>query len=283
MKKVVDAANVAHLWANKIQDEARTPNSNMYFEGSEIYSYGRHFLIAKFVTNSQGKEVVLMTDRTYSNTTSKQQHLTRMVARHLDVIHCPDAMDSKADNFKAWLNEITVIAHNLKGARKPEKYLAQIDQVYNKVKIYAEFWGVEIPAEITEFNKLGDGKAYGEILKQKAEADKAKKDAKLAEVLTNWRNFEFTGYFNNHTGYDFLRFNEAENRVETSQQIQIPADIAKTFYNLVLSIIDKGGCDNCNERLLYYQVKKINSKFIEVGCHKIEIKEIKALTTKLGW
>ena len=283
MRKVVDAANVAHLWANKVQDEARTPTSNLYFYGNNIYSYGTHFLIAAFIKNEAGKEVVLMTDRIYSKTTSKQQSLTLMAIRHLDVIYCHDAMYSKADNFKAWLNEIITIAHNLKGARKPEKYLAQIASVYNKVKLYAEFWGVEIPAEITEFNMLGDGKAYGEALKQKAKADKIKKDAKLAEVLTNWRNFEFTGYFSNPTGYDFLRFNEVAQRVETSQQIQIPADIAKLFYKLVLRTIDNGGCTNCNEKLLYYNVNEINAKFIRVGCHKIEIKEIKALTEKLGW
>lgn len=283
MKKVVDAANVAHLWANKVQSEARTPNSNMYFFGDNIYSYGNHFLIAKFVKNDAGREVVLMTDRTYSSTTSKQQHLTRMATRHLDVIHCPDAMDSKADNFNSWLSEIKAIAANLKGARKPEKYLLQINQVYDKVKLYSEFCGVEIPTDLTGFSQLGDGKEYGQSLKQAYDAAKIIADKKLAETLDKWRGFEFTGYFTNNSGFDFLRFNESENRVETSQQIQIPADIAKVFYRLVLRTIESGGCVNCNERLLYYQVNEINSNFIKVGCHKIEIKEIKALTNKLGW
>ncbi len=106
----------------------------------------------------------------------------------------------------------------------------------------------------------------------------------MAVTLAKWRNFEFTGYFNNHTGFDFLRFNEVENRVETSQQVRIPADIAKHFYGLVLRTISLGGCTDCNIRLMNaYEVKQINKNFIQVGCHKIEIKEIQALTNKLGW
>ena len=46
MKKVVSKSEVAHLWANQIQDEARDSRKSFYFEGRTIYSYGAHFTIA---------------------------------------------------------------------------------------------------------------------------------------------------------------------------------------------------------------------------------------------
>ncbi len=81
-----------------------------------------------------------------------------------------------------------------------------------------------------------------------------------------------------------MRFNADKNRVETSQKIEIPAEIAKRFYNTVLDVISKGGCTNCNMQFMdMYKVSEINKDFIKVGCHTIAIKEIKTLTTKLGW
>lgn len=45
-KLVHSSSMVAHLWANKAQDEARVPHGNFYFTGPTIYSYGAHYVIA---------------------------------------------------------------------------------------------------------------------------------------------------------------------------------------------------------------------------------------------
>lgn len=55
MKTVfTDISQVAHLWANQLQESARN-SGNYYFNGDAIYSYGSHFMIAKHHTNKQGK------------------------------------------------------------------------------------------------------------------------------------------------------------------------------------------------------------------------------------
>lgn len=69
MRKVLSPEMVAHLWANKAQDEARNAGETFYFTGPTIYSYGSHFVIAHHLDNG----VVLWNDAGYSNTTSRHK------------------------------------------------------------------------------------------------------------------------------------------------------------------------------------------------------------------
>lgn len=46
MRKVLKSTDeVMHYWANKVQSEGRA--GNVFFEGDKVYSYGRHFVIAR--------------------------------------------------------------------------------------------------------------------------------------------------------------------------------------------------------------------------------------------
>lgn len=46
MRTVLRHTNeVCHYWANQIQPEGRA--GNVYFDGPRIYSYGRHFCMAR--------------------------------------------------------------------------------------------------------------------------------------------------------------------------------------------------------------------------------------------
>ncbi len=284
MKKVVDAATVAHLWANQLQDEARTPGiGNFYFDGPKLYSYGRHFTVGKIVTNDKGETAVLLTTRRYSNTTNKHQGLARNATRHLKQIFVVAADEGNYANFEQWLREIKAIEPKLAKARKPETYLLEIAGIFNTAKIYADFFGYEIPADLAAYGNI-DTPALIEATKKRIEAEKQAAQKQLTETLAKWKNFEFSGYFVNKSGYDYLRYNAEIDRVETSQGVKIPGDTAKQFYAYVLSVLAAGGCTDCNTKLLnMYQVTEINSKAITVGCHKIQIAEIKELTNKLGW
>jgi hypothetical protein len=77
MKTVFSKDMVAHVWAQQSQHEGRTATGNFYFRDSTLYSYGSHFIVGKF-EEFQGKRCILMSTRTYSVTTSSQQHLARM-------------------------------------------------------------------------------------------------------------------------------------------------------------------------------------------------------------
>lgn len=290
MKRVVDKHSVAHLWANKHQDDARTPSGNLYFNSQGIFSYGSHFLIAKHVENSAGERAILMTKRNYSNTTNAQINIVKSAARHIKQILVPNPDESQSDNFEKWYTEIRHIADRLANARKPEKYVLQIEYVINEVKAYAGFFSCEVPEYLLAAGEIKDNAQYTEVLKKETERRKIQEEKEQKERvrmlkirLKEWRAFK-TSYIKIYGSYDFLRFNKASNRVETSQRVEIPAEIAKTFYKVVLETIANGGCKDCDMMLMErYEVKEINKDFIKVGCHNITIKEIKSFTKKLGW
>lgn len=71
MRKVLSPDMVAHVWANKAQDEARNAGETFYFTGPTIYSYGSHFAIAHHLDNG----VILWNNAGYSNTTSRHKSL----------------------------------------------------------------------------------------------------------------------------------------------------------------------------------------------------------------
>jgi hypothetical protein len=308
MRKVVSQSEVAHFWANQTQDEARNANGSFYFEGNTIYSYGKHFAIATHATNKDGKSVVLFTSRSYSSTTAKHIYTASRASSHLECITAPYPADRwgeqtdtvKRDNFNFWERDINDNAEKLATSKKPTIYLSRISNIYDLVKEYAAFFDIAIPESITSAAAIIDSPKYADAYEIQAERDEKREVTRLAnqrkkidrynelfaETLEKFRGFETHGarLSNNYTGFDYLRFNADKNRVETSQGGEIPAEMAKKFYQYVLSTIDAGGCKNCNYSLLdHYQVREINPVFITVGCHKISISEIKLLTSKLGW
>ncbi|MFA7287624.1 MAG: hypothetical protein WC055_01975 [Melioribacteraceae bacterium] len=143
MKKVVSPENVAHLWANKIQDEARTSNGNLYFNNDKIYSYGYHFCIAMHSIGIDGNRGTLFTTRSYSNTTAKHISTVRSAANHLNLIYCPYPAGDKYENLEYWIKEAEQIGLKLAKAKKPELYLTQLDQLRDKVERYSNFIGFD--------------------------------------------------------------------------------------------------------------------------------------------
>ena len=285
MKTVFDNSTVAHVWANQSQNEGRNANGSFYFSGNKIFSYGSHFLIACHYLNEDTNEnVVLFTTRSYSNTTAKQINYVRQSVNGKRLIFCynPNGT-SHSENFNSWIGNMNNYAGLMLNARKPEKYLNLIANEYNECKVYADFFKISIPAEIillselqnkSEYSALQDKRKEIAIEAEKTRLAKLKKDHK--EMLNKWRSFK-TNRVGVHNGLDYLRFNSDKNRIETSQAVEIPAQTALQFYQYILDTISKGGCIDCgcNHKLMNYDVKEINSKFIVVGCHKVEMSEIK--------
>lgn len=143
MKRVEDIAAVAHNWANRIGENAKA--SNLFFINDNIYSYGHHFLIAKHVQNESGQSAVLFTCRGYSVSTSAHINLVRNAARHLKIIYVPNPELWENELFENWYRQIKNIAIDLERARKPAKYIFEIQRVFSEAKCYADFFGYEIP------------------------------------------------------------------------------------------------------------------------------------------
>jgi hypothetical protein len=266
MKKVfTDISQVAHLWANQLQDEARN-SGNFYFNGSTIYSYGGHFPIAKHI-ELNGQKAVLFTTRGYSNTTSKHIAVVRQAASHLNLIKCYNPNTTHEENFKKWKIDAELVAAKLPKAKKPEKYLNELEYINSQAKKYAQFFGLELPAILTTILSIKDKNEWTAYHDQKTailEAERLKREAELKKqhkkALTEWKAGK-TSRLYTRIETDYLRVNEEAARIETTQAVQIPMELGKRLYNSIKENTLKVG-----DKVLNFEVNEVGAK-VKIGCH----------------
>ncbi len=275
MKLVVDNSTVAHRWANQNFEagESRNPGGNFYYSGKIIYSYGRHFPIARHVTNERGDNAVLFTESTYSNTTRDQVSIVKQACNHLNVIYCSTPTSSHEESFNSWTIDIESIASNLSKARKPEKYLSQIDEIAARVSKYASFFDLHIPEALLAAMAIKDTGEYTDYLLKKiafneAEALRIRKEAeaRVKKELKKWLAGEGFRLYN-RADRDYLRINADKTKVETSQAVVISWELAaKTWEKL------KAGKLKVGEKFLReYEVREVG-KNVVIGCHSFPVK-----------
>ena len=322
-------AEVAHIWAQQTQNEGRC--SNGFFEGDTIYSYGKHFPIARIFTDDAGNKTVFFTTRTYSSTTRKHIGHTSSACSHMDTLYMNDVVttdDIYSDYAYTWyhrgniavmINELEELLLKFKRARLNKQwYLRMARNCAIRIKNYTKFFKIKKSLTKKAFGlvehafsedrdkevdeaiereriRLTDPKL--EKKRKKAQEARDRKFAKEnAEQIEKWRNFEaYTPYisrkWSSRYGYGdratLLRYNEEKQRVETSKQVQVPVEIAHTFYRYIKIMIAKGGCTsrNCCDYVLmgHYTVDKITEEEIVVGCHTIQMTEVEAIAKQLNW
>jgi hypothetical protein len=264
MRTKFNNSELCHIWANQLQSHGT--GSSMYFEGSTIYSYGAHFPIAKHVRNEQGQTAILFTERSYSNTTAKHINHVWMSCKNDNIINCYRPDSTHEENFKFWAQNAEQFgASKLAKARKPEKYLQILSDVEKVSTKYAEFFGLELPEYLTAVLSIKDKNEFLVFADKKAEFVKAEEKRKLKqqkqefkEQFKKWINFETNRLYTKYK-FDFLRINE--NRVQTTQAVEIPLEIAKRLY---LSI--KNGSLSVGDKVLNYSVDQVGHE-IKIGCH----------------
>lgn len=274
MKKVVDAYTVAHLFNGQNQATAYTPSRNFYFNGKSIYSYGSHFCIARFVDHN----TLLFTERGYSNTTSKHIAITRSATSNRDKIYCAYPDGTHEANFHFWTSNAERIGQSLIKARKPAKYISELENVKYRAERYANYFGIEIPARLKNILDVTNADQYVQHVESVAEFNKqeerrkARERAKAhAKQLKDWRAFKTTG-IHDRIDYDYIRVTDTD--FETSQRVKIPVNIGLRLYKTIRTL--KPG-----DAFLSYQVKDITNTFIQIGCHKIAFKEIDNAVSKV--
>jgi hypothetical protein len=265
MKNIFTNSELAHTYANQSQQRGRTSSGSFYFEGKTIYSYGQHFPIANIVTNDKGEEVMLFTYRNYSNTTSKQISIVRSATRQYKKIYCHTPKGNHSTNFDNWLKLAEQQAEKLKKAKKPELYLNELSRLNNEVNIYIQFFSLEIPIKLKEVLSIKDKNEYLEYESKGlefAKIEEAKRikeqKKKFKEDIKKWFNLETSRLYTNYK-YDFLRIND--NRIETTQAVQIPLELGKRLYQSIKNQSLKVG-----DKVLNYSVNEIGNE-IKIGCH----------------
>lgn len=285
MKIVNSPEQVAHLWAHQTQTEARNSNRSFFFYKDTIFSYGHHFPIARHVTNSKGEKAILFTDASYSISTAKHIGKVRnAIPFEANIINVPFVNEyqnlQQSDNIKIWKRNIENILASLQKAKKPEIYLNQIAKIQGKIEKYNSFFDLTIDPELELLLSIQNKDQYTELkekqlqLQQEIEAKKLKEAIKKSKKhIEKFRSFEPYDSYNISTGLSYLRYNTDTNRIETSQRVEVPIEAAKRLYNNL-----KEG-----ENILDFRVKSIDKNHITIGCHKIELKEVKRIAKQLNW
>jgi hypothetical protein len=189
-----------------------------------------------------------------------------MSCKNDTIINCfrPDATHD--ENFKFWANNAEQMgASKLPTARKPEKYLQILSNIQDVATKYADFFGLDLPEYLTAVLSIKDKSEFLQFAYKKAEYQKAEKKRKETEQKKQFKE-QINKWFNNETDrlytrykLDFLRINE--NRIETTQAVQIPMAIAKKMYQLI-----KEDKISIGDKVLNYTINEIG-KEIKIGCH----------------
>lgn len=306
MKQVFNTSELPHIWAAQTQNEGRA--GSFYFNGKTIYSYGSHFPIATI-----DGENVIFTMRTYSNTTAKHISKARQAASHFNFIWCYDvptnlkyAATEHENNLNRWKREVKSLFNELgnKKIRNTESRINEIQVHISRLNIYCQYFKLTVKdKELKSLLKLAAADNFIEVARQakeKQNADTAKKMKQAAKAfeqyITLWRSYnddaikdlpaktkDLCNYYRNNTeSYTRLRFNTAENRLETSKGVQIPAEIAKRAY-LALNGCMQGECNGLNIPVLHYSITETTKDYIKAGCHTISKADIKYIANLLNW
>lgn len=268
MKTVFPNADLCHAWANQTQSEGKNSNGSIFFRNKTIYSYGSHFPIAKHAVSADGKDIILFTERRYSNTTAKHISKVHRACRNDEIIYCYNPESLPADNFHQWALSAEIIAGNLVKARKPEIYIQQINEIGFSAKKYADCMGVQIPEELANALSITDAEKYKNYIAVKSAAEekrKAEKDRRLKaeqkKATAKWLKGDGC-YLSGQYDYDLLRIKD--DVVQTTQQVSIPIPVAKRLYATI-----KNGDLKVGSQFLDFPVKE-TGKVTVIGCHKFK-------------
>ena len=279
-------SEIAHIWANEL--EYKGQKGNLFYVGKTVYSYGYHFAIAKHLDY----KTILITTRGYSNSTSKHINLVKQAISHKDKIYCNNPTGSHEENIKSFISEILFEANFLLKAKKPEKYIFNIECIKNTLNKYLEYFNLKLSKEQAGKIDIKSKEDFAEKMKiQKAKIEKQEKSLiakgkKLFPIYVhNFRNglkndflseeIKALNKYFNFLGEPVL-FKIKETEIESSKGVKIPLEIAKRyinkFYNNEIKPLDK---------ILNYEVNKIDKNLLVIGCHNIYKTEIDYLNTVL--
>ena len=97
-------SELAHHWIYNRDDSQA---SNMFSKGDIMYSYGTHFIIAKFVKNKNGDEALLFNTKKYSNSTSGQQNDVRNAIPYDQLVfHVPGAAINHKESIQYYFTKL---------------------------------------------------------------------------------------------------------------------------------------------------------------------------------
>ena len=271
MKKVFSNSDeTIHIFAQQSQSEGRS--SNIFFEGTKIYSYGHHYLLGEFID----KNTIVINDKGYSSTTSKHISSLRAGTKQYRQFY-----KTNVDIMLVY-SSVQSLVKKLSKANKKELYTMPILSHYKELNKYLDYTKTKTQISKTKEYKYikkialsieKDTPALLEAIKLRQIKEAKKEAIKTAKNLIEFRNHK-TNYV--RSKFDYLRLSIDNTYIETSQGVKIAIQEAKILNNLISKGKDINGF-----KLGYFTVIGIANNILKVGCHNIELKEINLITKYL--
>jgi hypothetical protein len=300
MRKILSSnREVAHYFANNVQSEGSA--SNFFFEDDKLYSYGKHFCVARRLPSG----LFAFTTRTYGNSTAKHLNYARSALSHKSLVWCNDPCDSARQNKAAAQSEIET---QLANAERPRIRQTTRDSCKAAALNLAEKFNLYLAAlpddergNVAPFDVSGLDEMRAAMVAQeqakaaREEIRKAAAQVAAREYLADWRKdlSMRTQGMNSLPPALRLAYREryadkaGHHTIETSHGAEIPADDARALWPLIVSV--KRGERTSEEaarimrRLGVYTLNQIRADgSIVVGCHDIAYSEIALMAAALG-
>jgi hypothetical protein len=296
-KTVFNNQELCHAWAAYNRDpksldappsHGRNTQGSLYYEGDEIYSYGYHFLAAKFHTTANGP-VVLINNDNYSPTTAKHLRDLHRAVRDLPTLSVKDPSDPRASLDDNLISLMELLFDLLKQNR-PEYMWDVIKESFiprhNDMCAAFRFSDlvIEIPEDLNEVI-TAHVESRRAVNEERERIKKEKREAEMAELkLLDAKDFDdwLCGVsnrvpFSYHSGEAFIRIKGSE--VETSQGARVPLNKAKVMARYLACGDDQ---KIIGQTIGYYKIDKVTrpqdgeagSGYLEIGCHTMSIDHV---------
>lgn len=292
MKTVFSSNNeLAHIWASNTQYEGRA--NSIFFEDGTIYSYGRHFPVARFLPDHDN--IILFTLRDYSNTTAKHKSIIRSaIPSSYQVIYCNDPSRSNEHNLGIWQKAVEHFRteFNAKTHKITRGNIAvDIFRACEYATVYCNALNLDVPAWTNETDAEMSARDYVYELAKAREAKRELKRAeaeklraiKAAERLPMWENGEnvpMDGLYLLDT-----RLRIKGDTIETSRGARIPVSDAIKLWPLLVKAKNSGrkleaGLHSIN--LGSYRFNSFDGDNLIVGCHTIAWPQLEKMAGQLN-
>lgn len=278
---------VCHVWASRSQESGRC--GNISFDDDTIYSYGRHFPMARFY----GDNIVLFTTKGHSVSTSTHLGLARQaIPGNYTIFHVPNvnshSKSTHQENIDSYMNRIKGCWKDYPRARVNKPYIvADSQRQIEGLKGYCQWAKKRVPDysayDLNTPENILSVKELNSRLKVEAEKLRVKTKRLTAKAKKLWIDnasndtFARTKTGNIHFSEILIRLTEDGKEIQSSSGAYAPLKACRVLYKAIKASKPVHGIKIGN-----YTVTGLNGS-LRIGCHEISRKEVDRLAKVLSW
>jgi hypothetical protein len=277
-----------HVFAHQTENDAQNANGSMFIDGNTIYSYGKHFPMARHTDG-----VILLTTDSYSNTTAKQLSQlggaipsSRTVYRVADVLandHTTHLM-----NFHDYIIRYESLLEQAARARTNKEWLLdQAVTLASQANDYAQRFGVRhtpIDTSGIDLESIKDVVTARKLERKKqSEKLERKKQREQSKQIKDWQN-NTPNVRAPSTDKVYLRI--VLGNIQTSKHAVIPVSATPMLWDMVTTCRKEKQSYIPKEKLSVgnYSLTQIDaSGNIKVNCHLIAFDQLKRIAKLLNY